>query len=157
MQDEIRNLRNRAVSTIAEAGTPEELEKIRIEYLGRSGSLTNLFKKIKDVPDDQRAHLGNLINETKNTLTTELEAAAKSNRHRKNEYFDITVPGLEPQVGHLHLVTQAITEITDIFRQVGFTRSMHPEVEWDYFAFESLGFEKNHPARDEWETFLVDE
>jgi phenylalanyl-tRNA synthetase alpha chain len=157
MQDEIRNLRNRAVSTIAEAGTPEELEKIRIEYLGRSGSLTNLFKKIKDVPDDQRATLGNLINETKNTLTTELEAAVKSIRHIKNEYFDITVPGLEPQVGHLHLVTQAIAEITDIFRQVGFTRSMYPEVEWDYFAFESLGFEKNHPARDEWETFLVDE
>ncbi len=157
MRDEITNLRNIAVTTISEARSLESLEKLRIEYLGRSGALTTLFKKIKDIPESERAHVGNLINETKDTLLKELANASQSVFQKKEKDFDITVPGITPTVGHLHLITQAIDEITTTFSQIGFVRTMHPEVEWDYYAFESLGFDKNHPARDEWETFLVDE
>ncbi|MEK7533611.1 MAG: phenylalanine--tRNA ligase subunit alpha, partial [Patescibacteria group bacterium] len=61
-----------------------------------------------------------------------------------------------PTEGHLHIVTQAITEITRIFERIGFARVRHPEVDWDYYAFESLNMPANHPARDEWETFFIE-
>jgi phenylalanyl-tRNA synthetase alpha chain len=73
----------------------------------------------------------------------------------KQELFDITQPGIKPEIGHLHLVTQTIWEIEEIFNSLGFYRVRYPEVETDWYAFESLNMPKNHPARDEWETFFI--
>jgi phenylalanyl-tRNA synthetase alpha chain len=70
--------------------------------------------------------------------------------------FDETLPGKPVPIGHLHPVTQAISEITDIFEKVGFVRVRYPEVDWDWYPFESLNMPKTHPARDEWETFFID-
>jgi len=69
--------------------------------------------------------------------------------------FDITQPGIQQNIGHLHIITQAISEIEEIFSRLGFYRSRYPEVETDWYAFESLNMPKNHPARDEWETFFI--
>src|SRR5581483_991563 len=69
--------------------------------------------------------------------------------------LDISEPGIKPPLGHLHLVTQAIWEITKIFSQIGFERVRYPEVEWDLYAFEGLNFPKNHPAREDLETFFI--
>ncbi len=60
-------------------------------------------------------------------------------------------------MGHIHLITEAIYEIASVFEKIGFVRVRYPEVEWDWFAFESLNMPKDHPARDEWETFFIDE
>ena len=70
--------------------------------------------------------------------------------------LDVTQPGLKQEIGHLHLVTQAIWEIEEIFNSLGFYRVRYPEVETDWYAFESLNMPENHPARDEWETFFID-
>jgi phenylalanyl-tRNA synthetase alpha chain len=72
------------------------------------------------------------------------------------EWLDVTAPGIKPEIGHLHLITQTIREIASIFEKIGFIRVRYPEVEWDWYAFEGLNMPKNHPARDEWETFFIE-
>jgi phenylalanyl-tRNA synthetase alpha chain len=74
----------------------------------------------------------------------------------KKVWFDPTIPGENIETGNLHLITQAIDEISQIFKQIGFVRVRYPEVDWDWYAFESLNFDKLHPARDNWETFWLD-
>lgn len=156
MQEEIINTKNEALAQIMEAGSSEELEDLRISYLGRNGKFTNLIKKIKDLPASKKKQAGVSVNEAKNTL---LKALASQKNHLQvsaRVWFDPTVPGIKPRVGHLHLVSQAIEEITRIFSQIGFVRVRYPEAEWDYYAFGALNMPKEHPARDEWETFFVD-
>lgn len=155
MQDDIRNTRNEFLSLVTGVQDAEELEELRIAYLGKNGKITTLIKKIKDVPSDQKAEIGVLINETKQIIEDAI--SEQSERKSSKKAIDTTLPGIKPRLGHTHLVSQAISEIAEIFTQIGFVRSRYPEVEWDYYAFEALNFEKSHPARDNWETFWVDQ
>lgn len=157
MKEEIINLRNEAMAQIMESNSTAELERLRVFYLGRSGKLTQLIKDIKNLQDEEKKQVGILINQTKVIL--EKEFASKKNKLNESvrAWFDPTIPGKSPKSGHLHLITQAIEEITDIFKQLGFSRVRYPEAEWDFFAFEGLNFGKNHPARDDWETYWVNE
>ena len=75
----------------------------------------------------------------------------------REQFLDVTMPGKKPVLGHLHLITQAVEEITLIFEKIGFSRVRYPEVEWDWYAFGALNFPDNHPARDDWETFFIKE
>lgn len=156
MQEEIINLKNEALAQIMVAKSVEELENLRINYLGRSGKITIFIKQIKTVSTEEKKQIGILINETKNTISEELAQRKISLQENAREWFDPTIPGLKPKRGHLHLVTQAISDIAKTFEKIGFVRVRYPEVEWDWFAFESLNMPKNHPARDEWETFFID-
>ncbi len=157
MKNEITNLRNQAIARLSSAKNQQELEKIRADYLGRNGQLTALFKNISKLPSREKKECGILINETKSTLLAEIASQENKLKSKHKAWFDPTLPGIKPQIGHTHLITQAIDEIAEIFEGIGFSRIRYPEVEWDYFAFESLNFPKDHPARDEWETFFVDQ
>lgn len=154
--NEVINIKNQVISQIMDAKDNNELEQIRIDLFGRNGKLTNLLKKMKEVPQEQRQQVGILINETKSTIESLIANQKNSFKENAREWFDPTIPGIKPGVGHLHLVTQAIDEISSVFEKIGFVRARYPEVEWDWFAFESLNMPKGHPARDEWETFFVD-
>ena len=155
MREEILSLKNQAIAQISAAKSTEDLEELRIVYLGRSGKLTELFKKIKTVPGEEKKLVGVLINEAKNALVSLLSEKKNSFKESAREWFDPTIPGIKPPQGHLHLVTKAIDEIAKTFAQIGFVRVRYPEVEWDWFAFEGLNMAKDHPARDEWETFFM--
>lgn len=148
--------KNQAIAQISGARDNEELEQIRIDLFGRNGKITNVLKKIKDVPSEERQQVGILINETKKTLESMLAEQKNSFKENAREWFDPTIPGIKKEVGHTHLVTQAINQIQSVFERIGFRRARYPEVEWDWFAFEALNMPKGHPARDEWETFFVD-
>jgi phenylalanyl-tRNA synthetase alpha chain len=156
MEEEIQNTKNEALAQILGANSAAELEELRIVYLGRNGKITALIKRIKEVPAGRRKQAGILINEAKNTLLALLASQKNSLSQVAREWFDATIPGIEPPIGHLHLVTQAKEEISKTFERVGFVRVRYPEVEWDWFAFTSLNMPHSHPARDEWETFFVD-
>lgn len=156
MQEEILNLKNQALAQIMSAKDATELEEIRINYFGRSGKLTELMKKIRVAPIDQKKQIGQTINEVKNTVEELINNQKNSFKENLREWFDPTIPGIKPKVGHLHLVTQAIREISSVFEKIGFVRVRYPEVEWDYYAFGALNFPQNHPARDDWETFFID-
>jgi len=141
---------------IVDASSIKELRGLKIAYLGRNGKLTNLIKNIQNLPDNEKRQAGTLINESKNTVLDALSTQKNTYRETARDWFDASIPGEKPSVGHLHLVTQAIREITETFEKIGFVKVRYPEVEWDWYAFESLNMPKNHPARDEWETFFID-
>ena len=159
MEEELINIKNTALSFIIEADTKENLEETKLQFLGRNGKLTLLIKDITKVPPEKRKEIGILANEVKQTIEEAIKEQEKMLSQKKKasllEKIDITDPGIKPPLGHLHLVTQAIDEISDIFERIGFERVRYPEVDWDWYAFEALNFPENHPARDEWETFFV--
>jgi phenylalanyl-tRNA synthetase alpha chain len=157
MREEIISVKNEALAQIMEASTLAEIENIKIAYLGRNGKLTNLIRNIKEVPVSERKEIGNAINEVKNTLFSAISERKNSFEDKARVWFDPTLPGQKIEGGHLHLVTQAIEEIAETFENIGFVRVRYPEVEWDHYAFEALNMPVGHAARDEWETFFIDE
>lgn len=153
---ELLEIQRSAVSAIAEAKIRPDL--VELEVLGAKSEFSRMAKKIKDLPPESRQQAGLVINEVKRAI---LSALAEYQRTRQQAdtvpetFQDLTVPGLLPPMGHLHIVSLAISEITQIFDRIGFMRVRHPEVDWDWYAFEALNMPPNHPARDEWETFFV--
>lgn len=155
----IQNLKNQAISNILEAKSEEELEHLRVHYIGRKGEITELIKKLPSLEGENRKEIGILLNDAKRAIGETLQQAQGklqiTQEPLDKEWLDITTPGKKPSHGHLHLITDAIREISEIFEKIGFTRVAYPEVEWDWYAFEGLNMPKNHPARDEWETFFI--
>lgn len=157
MEEKILRIKNEALSLLIEIGSEKELEKLRVYYLGKKGKVNSLLKELKKLSDEERRSGGRLINELKEILEGEFgEAKKKLSKGKKRERIDITIKGKKPDLGSLHIISRAIWEIEEIFKQIGFTRASYPEVENDWYAFESLNMPENHPARDEWETFFIE-
>jgi len=163
MEEKLITIKNNAISLILEAKNLKETEEIRIQFLGRNGEITQLLKTLPKLSKNERPKLGSLVNEVKNIIEDTLTIRVRDLKNNKSNNvnlskFDITEPITESdrKLGHLHLVTQAIREITAIFNEIGFTRVRYPEIEWDWYAFTSLNFPTNHPARDDWETFFIE-
>jgi phenylalanyl-tRNA synthetase alpha chain len=158
MEEKLLSIKNNAISLILEAKSIKELEEIRIQFLGRNGEVTQLLKNLPKIAQEERPKIGSLVNEVKNIIEDSIkrkETTLKDTKSRNIPSLDVTEPGIHTPLGHLHLVTQAIREITEIFKQIGFTRVRYPEIEWDWYAFGALNFPDNHPARDDWETFFI--
>ena len=156
MQEEIQTIKNQALGEMMVAKDLKELDEIRINYLGRNGKLAQVTKNIKGLKPQKRKEIGTLLNQTKQTINTQLAEHKNKLTESIREWFDPTIPGEEVGVGHTHVITKAINEIAKVFENIGFTRMRYPEVEWDWYAFGSLNFPDDHPARDEWETFFID-
>lgn len=140
---------------IASAETIKQLARVESEYLGRKG-IFNL--KFNHLDRSGKARLGKEFNlQKQKAIQIVDEKRNEINQKSERESFDITIPGILPPIGHLHLVTQAIKEITDIFSKIGFIRRRYPEIDTDWYAAEGLNIPKDHPARDDQETFYVSE
>jgi len=160
MENELMNIKNNAVSLILDAKDEKELEEIKLQFLGKSGALTIAMKELAKLPLDKRPEVGQLVNEIKKIIEESIDNSSAGFHTQKIERIqkiDVTEPGIKPPLGHLHLVTQAIEEITSLFEKIGFSRVRYPEIEFDWYAFGALNFPENHPARDDWETFFIDE
>jgi phenylalanyl-tRNA synthetase alpha chain len=162
MKEQLEQLAASLKEGIAAAADLRALEAFEVEKMGRKSEFNVLMKGLGALPAEERAAAGGLANKLKQDVQAAFDAK-KSELDAKsvgaladNEWIDVTVPGTRPPQGHLHLTTQAIHEITDTFRRIGFTRVRHPEVDWDWYAFEALNMPSDHPARDEWETFFID-
>src|SRR6266480_1546060 len=157
MQEELLALKNNVLSLILETTSLKDLEELKIQFLGRNGELTAILKNLPKIPQESRPQMGQFANEVKNiiedTIRQKEQELGKKKIHLS--HIDVTEPGIRPPLGHLHLVTDAVREITSIFERIGFSRVRYPEVEWDWYAFTSLNFPDNHPARDDWETFFI--
>jgi len=162
MKGRLAELKGRILAEVAAAGSPERLDRVETELLGRKSEFSALMKGLGGLSDEERKEMGQLANEAKREI---MDAVARRREELKgaaygalseSDRIDVTVPGTEPVIGHLHLTTQAIQDIVGIFSRLGFTRVRHPEVEWDRYAFEGLNMPTDHPARDEWETFFMD-
>ncbi|MBU1034692.1 phenylalanine--tRNA ligase subunit alpha [Patescibacteria group bacterium] len=162
MQDQLNALKLEMEQAVSKAKTDNELGEIEVKYVGRKGQLTAVLKGLAALDAKKRAKIGALANLIKQDIShaiaskkAELQDASLGTL-ADAEHADVTEPGIRPPEGHLHLVTVAIREISAIFEKIGFTRTRYPEVDWDYYAFESLNMPPDHPARDEWETFFMD-
>ncbi len=132
--------------------------ELHSKYLGKKGSFNKLAQEIKNIQPEDRKNAGQLLNDCKRALEQHIEEYATqiNSAQTTQNAIDLTAPGIQPKVGHVHPISQAMEEITRIFEGIGFTRVRYPEVDWDWYVFESLNMPKSHPARDEWETFFVD-
>ena len=161
MRDELLKLQTEALETFTKAQTMPELDAARVSYLGRKGRMSDLMTQLPKLSDDERRTIGQFANEVKMAIEGAFAAAhdrIKANENAllsERERLDMTLPGIAPATGHLHLTSQAIEDIMGIFSKLGFVRARHPEVDWDYYAFEALNMPKDHPARDDWETFFA--
>ena len=123
-----------------------------IKYLGKKGLFNQLAEQIKNVSDKKTA--GIKLNQLKQALEI-INQNQKQPQISNQSQIDYTLPAANLPQGHLHPITLAIEEISEIFSQLGFQRVRHPEVDLDENVFEKLNMPPDHPARDEWETFFI--
>lgn len=159
MKHKIQQIKEQFEQEIEKISDLLELGELEIRYLGRkAGQLTAALRGLKDIPAQQRKEAGQLANQLKKEVEVKIARMKRSLKGQRQvkEKVDLSLPGVKFPAGHLHLVTQAIEEIVQIFEKIGFVHRRYAEVDWDWYAFESLNMPKDHPARDEWETFFID-
>jgi len=153
--NEIVEITKEFTKDLKAASLSHEIDSLNLKYLGRQGKVNSLFKSLPIKSDPK---IGQQINHLKKFIQTKLsdklEAALSVAGH---QVFDVTVPGIPIAKGSLHPLTQAIEEIESIFKGLGFVRRRYPEVETDWYYAEGLNIPKDHPARDDQETFYVGE
>jgi phenylalanyl-tRNA synthetase alpha chain len=158
MKNRIKETEEVALSEIANSsGDRSSVEALRVKYLGRKGILTELFKKINELDQDQRPEAGRLINLAKANVTKALDektSSAVSGEEAKDR-IDVTLPGIPVRRGRIHPITKTINEITSIFRYLGFRVVEGPEIETEHYNFETLNIPLEHPSRDAFDTFYL--
>ncbi len=157
----VRAIVKGAREDLERAGTSQELEQVRVKYLGKKGLLTQLLRAMPTLPAAERPVVGREANEAKLEIEAELtrrrETVAGAERQRRlaAERIDVTLPGRRTVPGSLHPLSRVLDEIVDVFVGLGFSVVEGPEVETDYYNFEALNIPKDHPARDMQDTFYV--
>lgn len=146
-------------SDLNKADSREELERIKIKYLGRKGEIIGLSKTFGSLSASQKKDFGRRLNGLKKRIEAGVSSKERSLKGAasKAEAIDITAPGSEFPEGHLHPVTLVYRELFEIFKGLGFSIADGPEVESDWYSFEALNIPKNHPARDFADTFYISE
>jgi phenylalanyl-tRNA synthetase alpha chain len=161
---DLAQLRSDAEAAIGEAASTQELEELRVRYLGRKSDLTATLRSIGELPPDQRGPVGKAANEVRVALeellterTAELEAS-ELDRRLAEDRVDVTLPGDPVQpAGRLHLVSQIRRQMEDIFIGLGFAVLEGPEIDYEYYNFTSLNHPAEHPARAPQDTFYLSE
>lgn len=161
--ESLEALKSAAMAAIGEAGTPGELEQLRVDYLGKKGSITGLLKTLGSLSADERPKAGALINAVKQEVTevinhrrASLETGALEAKLNA-ERIDVTLPGRNLDPGGLHPITRTIQRVEDFFSGMGFEVVEGPEIEDDYHNFEALNIPAHHPARAMHDTFYIDD
>jgi phenylalanyl-tRNA synthetase alpha chain len=156
-------LAGEARGAIEQARTSADLEAVRVRYLGRQGTLTQLLRTLGTLPPEERPVVGAAANEAKRSLEALLEArladavAGETRARRAQARLDLTLPGRRPPQGGIHPLSRVHDEIVSIFLGLGFSVADGPEIETDYYNFEALNIPRDHPARDMQDTFYVSE
>jgi len=144
---------------IEKAKNLEELQNVKTFLFGKQGLLTNSLKEISHLEVSQRAEAGRETNEIKKRLTAMLESQREEIRAKESEIspdFDFTIPGLAPNNGVLHPITQMCYDLNDAFRSMGFEIFQGDEITSELSAFDNLNFPPNHPARESMDTYWLD-
>lgn len=160
--DTLQTLTQEALAAIALAQNSQELEQLRVQFLGKKGTLTEQLKSLGALPAEQRPAAGAAINVAKQDVQNALAArketleAEEAASQLAAEKIDITLPGRRQSSGGLHPVTRTIERIESIFTSAGFSVVEGPEIEDDYHNFEALNIPAHHPARAMHDTFYFD-
>jgi len=163
MREKLQQIQEEALSKIKECSTSQMLEEIRVKYLGKKGELTSILRGMGQLSPEERPIVGKIANEVREAIENAIDQAKydikqkEKNARLSMETIDVTMPGKRNKIGGLHPLTKALDEIKEIFIGMGFSIAEGPEVELDYYNFEALNIPKNHPARDEQDTFYINQ
>ncbi len=161
LESQVERLRREGEGALARCQTLQECEAVRVRFLGRKGLVTRLFEGLKDLEPEARRRAGRLLNELKGHLEARLEARQRELKAREleaqleRETLDVTLPGRPARLGALHVITQTLREIYQIFKQMGFEIYQTREVETDEMNFQLLNIPPDHPAREMQSTFYT--
>lgn len=163
IKEKLEAILERAAADIEASDALERLNEVRINILGKKGELTAVLKGMKDVAPEDRPKVGQLVNDARVAVESRLEEAKakleKELREKKMaaEVIDVTLPARKAHVGHRHPNTIALEEVERIFIGMGYEVVEGPEVEYDLYNFEKLNIPANHPAKDEQDTFYIND
>lgn len=161
LMEALRSLEPEFATGLAQATTLDELETLRVEFLGRKGRLARVMAGLPELDPAQRPEVGRVANQVKDKCVSLFAARKESLEanldHSLQAGFDPSLPGRSLWRGSLHPITQVTWEICDIFSSLGFDIASGPEVEIDRFNFEALNMPPEHPARDMQDTLYITE
>ena len=162
MQD-YDKLKNEVLIKIKEASSLDDLENLRVQVLGKKGSITSLMKQLGSLEPDKRREIGQILNSLQKNIIESIDNKKSSleetylNEKLKNESLDITLPTRPENVGRIHPLSKTMDEVISIFAQMGFTVAEGPDIESDFYNFTALNIPQEHPARQEHDTFYFNE
>ena len=163
MKQQLEEIKSRAAAALANAKLPQEIDELRVRFLGKKGELTGILKQMGKLSPEERPVIGQLANEVRSWIETDIETrlteikASQMAARLESEKLDVTLPGKRPKFGAKHPLSIVLDEIKEIFIGMGFEIADGPEVETDYYNFEALNIPKDHPARDTQDTFYINE
>ena len=161
MKEKLQEIREEAVKRIQGSEGLEQLNEVRVAYLGKKGQLTAVLKGMKDVAAEERPAVGQLVNDTRTHIEQFLEETKArmeqmlQEKRLEEEVIDVTLPAAKMETGHRHPNTIALEEVQRIFIGMGYEVVEGPEVEYDSYNFTKLNIPADHPARDEQDTFYI--
>ena len=163
MKAKLEQIKVAALDAIAAAENAQDIDAVRVKYLGKKGELTAILKQMGGLSPEERPIMGQFVNSAKAELETVLEQKnaqmkAKATEEKlAAETIDITMPAKVSKVGKLHPLNTVLNDMIDIFQSMGFDVLDGPEVETDHYNFECLNVPADHPARDMQDTFYLGE
>ena len=162
MQD-YDKLKNEVLIKIKEANSLDDLENLRVQVLGKKGSITSLMKQLGSLEPDKRREAGQILNSLQKNIIESIDNKKSSleeiylNEKLKNEALDISLPTRPENIGRIHPLSKTMDEVISIFAQMGFTVAEGPDIESDFYNFTALNIPQEHPARQEHDTFYFNE
>ncbi len=157
MENRLKTLEDEINTSLGQVKDADTLEEIRIKYLGRKGEINKFLKEIAQLPVEQKRIFGNKINRIKKELSEGLNSRLGEFRTKRKAKLDMLLPGKVSLVGHTHPITKIFNEMITFFTNFGFTVATGPEIEYDWYNFEALNMSKDHPARDMFSSFYIEE
>ena len=162
MSQNIAELKQEFAAKLGAAGSMQELEEIRVDFLGKKGSVTELLKSMKDLSPEEKKTFGQEVNVLKNELAQAITAKGEELRRAELERevasmpeFDVSMPPMLER-GSFHPITLVQRECENIFKSMGFHVEDYAEIVSDYECFEALNIPKHHPARDMQDTYYLE-
>lgn len=163
MKEQLEAIRNTALQELKSVEVMQELNALRVKYLGKKGELTAVLKQMGKLSAEERPVVGQIANDVRvsiedfiNNCENQIKEAEQAKR-LEAEKLDITMPATRHKCGHKHPLSIVLDEVKEIFLGMGFDVATGPEVEWDYYNFEALNIPADHPARDTQDTFYITE
>ena len=162
LHTQLQNLKQQALQAMTEATSSQSLYNVKVQFLGKSGALTEIMKGMATLSKEEKPQFGKLVNEVKQELEAAFASAEEKIKRQEleqkisSEELDLSLPGLQRPQGSPHPVSQVIDEIFVIMARLGYAIRQGPMIEKDYYNFEALNIPANHPARDMQDTFFVD-
>lgn len=163
MKEKIEEIKKSAKEKIAAITSLQDLQDLKVKYLGKKGELTSILKGLGGLSAEERPKIGSMVNQVRDELEKSIEVAEKAMKAKaleqrlEKEKIDVTMPSKAIKVGSVHPITQVIEEVKEIFLGMGYSVADGPEVERTYYVFDQLNTPIDHPARDLQDTFYVTE